>query len=263
MGPQRGRVPGRTRHVPRRRPVRVGPGGTGRGGGRAARPAGGPEGQGRPGDRRRRGPVRALAGRPGGPPGRPGPLAPPAPARAAHRRIVPAGVRGRGRAALRGRLLRPGVLGVRRAAVRRGSAPGAARGAAGAAAGRAVRLLGDPPDPLGVPGRAGPRGPVGVRLLLRPHALRGAGRGGPGGLRGAPQDARRPGAGHRGLGAAPGGSGRAGVAGLEQLRVGRLVPAAGRPDPGYGHLRVRAGLTGPGRPPGVRAPSAAVRHWGA
>ena len=95
VGPQRGRVPDRARHVPRRRPLRVVPRGPRRGGGRAARPAGGPEGPGRPGDRRRRGPVLALAGRAGRPPGRPGPLPPPAPARAAHRRCLPPGVRRR------------------------------------------------------------------------------------------------------------------------------------------------------------------------
>ena len=61
------------------------------------------------------------------------------------------------------RLLRPGVLGVRRAAVRRRPGAGAPRGAPGAAARRPLRLLGDAPDPLGVPRRAGPRGPVGRR----------------------------------------------------------------------------------------------------
>lgn len=142
----------------------------------------------------RRGPVRALAGRAGRPPGRPRHLPPPAPARPAHRHVLPAGVRRRGRAALRGRLLRPGVLGVRRDAVRRRPGAGPEGRAPRPAPGRPFRLLGHAPDPLGLPGRAGPRGPDRLRLLLRPHALRRAGRQRPRGVRRAPPHDRRPGA---------------------------------------------------------------------
>lgn len=142
----------------------------------------------------RRRPVRALAGGAGSPPGRPRHLPPPAPARPAHRYVLPPGVRRRGRAALRGRLVRPGVLGVRRSAVRRRPGTGPQGGAARPAPGRPLRLLCHPPHPLGIPRRARPRGALRLRLLLRPHALRRTGRGGPRGVRRAPPHDRRPGA---------------------------------------------------------------------
>ena len=64
----------------------------------------------------------------------------------------------RGHAALRGVVVRPGVLRVRRGAVRRRHRGGDARGGAGAAAGRPLGVLGDPPDALVLPGRPGPEG---------------------------------------------------------------------------------------------------------
>ncbi|CAM5240297.1 hypothetical protein SANTM175S_09647 [Streptomyces antimycoticus] len=252
VGPQRGRVPGRTRRLPGRRPVHMGPGGAGRGGRRAAGPGGGAQGARCAGGGRGRRTVRPLAGRPGGAAGGPGPLPPAAAARAADRRggrrrgRRRRGRAGRGRAgagrrhgpALPGRLVRPGVLGVRGGAVRGRAGTGDARGAPGAAAGRAVGLLGDASDPLGVSRRTGARGAVRRRLLLRPHALCGAGRVGPGRLRGAPPDAGRPGAGRGGRGLPAGRPDRTGMARVEPPGVGRLVPPAGEPHPGHGAIFV-------------------------
>ena len=126
--------------------------------------AGGAARAGRPGDRRGRGTVLTLAGGAGRPPGRAGPLPPPAPARAAdrrgpRRRDLPLVEADAGALPFRGRFLRPGLLRVRRDPLRRRPGGGVPRGPAGAAAGRPLGLLRDAPDPLGVPRRAGPRGP--------------------------------------------------------------------------------------------------------
>ena len=63
VGPERGRVPERARHVPRRRPLRLGSRGPRRGGGRTARPAGRP--------RRARTSWRSARARPSAPAGWP------------------------------------------------------------------------------------------------------------------------------------------------------------------------------------------------
>ena len=83
LGPVRRRVPGDPRGLPRRRGIRVGPGGADRDRGRHPRPARRP---GRARGRLRRRPVLAVDPQPGWPGLRPRPLAPPAPALPAHRR---------------------------------------------------------------------------------------------------------------------------------------------------------------------------------
>ena len=190
---------------------------------------------------------RWLAG-PGRAPGGPGPLPPPAPARAADRRSAVPLVQ-----ADAGALpFADGSFDLACSAY--GALPfvadpvrGAARGAPGAAPGRPLRLLRDPPDPLGLPRRAGPRGPDGRRLLLRPHAVRRAGRAGAARCTSSTTGRSATGcatwwpAGFRLVDLV-----EPRVARLEHPGVGRLVPAARQPAPGHGDLRVRAGLTGPG-----------------
>ncbi len=195
VGLRGGRLPRRARRVPGGRPLRVVPGGALRGRRGPARRRRRPPG---PRGRQRRGPVRPVALGPGRGPGGARPLAGDAPPRAADRarcrarRTARAGRRGP--VAVRGGGVRPGLLGVRRAAVRRRLGRGDERGGPGAAAGRAVGVRGDPSGAVVVPGRPGPRRAGGARLLLRPAALRRAGRPGRRDLRRAPPDAGRPGA---------------------------------------------------------------------
>ena len=107
---------------------------------------------------------------------RPGPLPPSAPALPAHRRRHRRGgpVRGRHRhrPPVRGRVVRRGVLVLRRPAVRRRPRPVRRRDRAGAAARRPVRLLHHPPHALDVPRRPRRAGADGRPVLLGPDALR-------------------------------------------------------------------------------------------
>ena len=78
------------------------------------------------------------------------------------------------------------------------------------------------------PDDPGPEGLTVDLVLLRPHAVRRAGRRRAGGLRRAPPHAGRPGPGDRRGRAAAGRPGRAGVAGRTRAGLGRLVAAARR-----------------------------------
>ena len=229
VGPQRRRLPGRARRLPRRRPLRLGPGGAGRGGRRAARPA---ARQGADvleiGARRRA--VLALAGRAGRPPVRARPLAPPAAARPADRRAAPGAGRrcalvqaDAGALPFADALLRPGLLGVRRGALRRGLARVMREVARVLRPGGRWVFSVHAPDPLGPPRRAGPGGADRRRPRTSTAPPTSSRTTGAGGLRRAPPHAGRPGPGDRRGRAAAGRPGRAGVAGLERPGVGRLV----------------------------------------
>ncbi|CCH88793.1 protein of unknown function [Modestobacter italicus] len=200
---------------------------------------------GRPGagDRLRLGPLLALAprcrGRAAGPrrlrwhagPGRraePGDRAR-RPAAAGRRRRPAAGRRERG----------PGVLGLRRAAVRRRRPRGAGGGGPGAAPRRPVRGLGEPPDALADARLPRPRGPAGGVLLLRPPALRGDRRLRAHGLRRAPPHRRRLGA--RGRRRRTGAH-RPRRAGVDARTHGDLGPVVPRPRRAHaGHVDHRRG----------------------
>ena len=97
------------------------------------------------------------------------------------RRHGPRAVRAvrRPRPPLRRRVLRHGLHGIRRRAVRRGLRRRHGGGGPRAAARRPVRLLDDPPGAVGLPRRPGAGRAHGPPLVLRPHALRRAGRRGP------------------------------------------------------------------------------------
>ena len=157
MGRRRRRLPDRARRGHRRRRPRLVPGGPA--GGRRA-PAGRRVRAPRPGGRLRERAVRALARDPGrmaggsGPLGRDAATRCPLQRRDGHRCSSRAGRRRT--AALRRRLVRPGLLGVRRGAVRGGAAAGDARGRAGAAARWPVGVRGEPPHALDVLRRPGP-----------------------------------------------------------------------------------------------------------
>ena len=69
-------------------------------------------------------------------------------------------------------VVRPGLLGLRRGAVRGRLGAGDARGRPGAAAGRPLGVLGHAPDALGLPRRPRPGRARGHAVLLRPHAVR-------------------------------------------------------------------------------------------
>ena len=73
-------------------------------------------------------------------------------------------------------VVRPGLLGVRRGAVRGGPGSGDARGRPGAAARRPLGVRGEPPDALDVLRRPGPGRADRRPVVLRPHALRRGGR---------------------------------------------------------------------------------------
>ena len=159
VGRRRRRLPRRARRRHRRRRLRLVPGGPARAR-RAACSATSPgAGCWRSAAARRR----ARAGSRPRAPGRwrstsrPGMLRHAARARRRDRAsLFPLVQAGRRAAALRRRRLRPGLLGVRRGAVRGRPGAGDARGRPGAAAGRPVGVRGEPPDALDVPRRPGP-----------------------------------------------------------------------------------------------------------
>ncbi|CAA9390635.1 MAG: SAM-dependent methyltransferase, partial [uncultured Nocardioides sp.] len=244
LGPLRRRVPGHPRRLPRRRRVRLGPGGAHRGRGRRAGRAGRPR---RAGGGQRRRPVLAVGAQPRRPGGGPRPVPPPAaaqpPARPGDRRRGALRARHGHRAALRRRLLRRGVLLLRRPPVRRGDRSGPRRDRTRAPGGRPLRLLGHPSHPLDVPRRPGPAGAHRVAVLLGPDAVRRGRR------RHRPRVVRRapPHAGRLGLPAGRPGVRAAAAAGARVARgprpgVGRLVARARPADPGYGDLRRRPAL---------------------
>ena len=183
--------------VPRRRRLRLGPGGSARGGRRAARrPVAGRRGCWRSAAAPRQC-ARWLADA-GRRAGRAGPLRRHAAARRRAARPRPgSGAAGAGRRRARcPSPTAPSTWPARRTARCRSSPTrrGDARGAPGAAARRALGVLGDPPDALGVPRRPGPGRAGRDAVLLRPHA-RTSSTTTPGrpDLRRAPPHARRPG----------------------------------------------------------------------
>ena len=179
----------------------------------------------------------------------------------------------RRRAALRRRLLRPGVLGVRRAALRRRPACWCCARCAGCC-GPGGRFVFSVTHPIrwAFPDEPGPEGLTVVVLLLRPHAVRRAGRAGP--ARSTSSTTARSATGSATIvagGLPAGGPGRAGVAGLEHARSGAAGPrcaatcSRGRPSSCASGTERRDGGGGRAarvRPRRGRACGAGVRHWG-
>ena len=193
VGRQRGGVPRRARHVPRPGGLLLVPRGAAGEGRPAARR---PDRPTRARGGRRCGAVRALARRRGRRRRRDGRVRRDArggrPLRRRDGTRDAPGPGGRPRAAVRRRLVRRRLHGVRRAPVRPGRRPRARGGRAGPAAGRPVGVRGDAPRALGVPRRPRRGGSDRDALVLRPDALRRARRVGRRPVRRVPPDPRRP-----------------------------------------------------------------------
>ena len=246
VGRRRRRLPGRARRVPRRRRLRLVPGGPARGRRPAARRRRRPAGA---GGRLRRRAVRPLAAPPRAP-GRSPATCPPAccgtPRAAADRTGVRVPLVQADALALpfADGVVRHRVHRVRRGAVRGRLGGGDARGVPGAAPRRPLGVLGHPPDALDLPRRPGRGRPGGRALVLRPLARTSSRT-----SDGVPTYVEQ----HRTLGdrvrelSRPASSSRpggAGVAGGARRDLGPVEPAARPALPRHGHLRRHeAGLT--------------------